>query len=114
MCSAHFNKEHFINNKSKVKRLKPDALPSLEQKVTRKRSLPSKLEEINRREALQKDDDTQTASEGEGHFELTGSENMVSRSSFVNIPQPCDHRLSFEQLCEMCDTIQKEEKCLQW
>ena len=36
---------------------------------------------------------------------------MVSRSSFANIPQLCDHRLSFEQLSEMCDTKQKEEKC---
>ena len=35
---------------------------------------------------------------------------MISRSCSVDIPRPCLHEVSFEQLCAMWNTEKKEEK----
>ena len=35
---------------------------------------------------------------------------MISRSCSVDIPWPCLHEFSFEQLCAMCNTEKKKEK----
>ena len=74
------------------------------------RVLPSKPEDIRKRQKLLKDEETQTASEGEGFFDPTDNKNKISRSCSVDIPWLCLHEFSSEQLCAMCNTEKMEEK----
>ena len=112
VCSAHFCDEDFINPDSLKRRLKPDALPAAHGKKVKTRSLPEKFKQIKQQEDLLKQEETATASEGEGTFEVTDKEGIVSRSIQVNIPLPCSHRLSLQLLRDQCDTQKKEEKYL--
>ena len=79
---------------------------------SKKRALPSKLENIRKSKKLLKDEETQTASERGGFFDPTDNKNMISRSCSVDIPRSRLHEFSFEQLCAMCNTDRRKRSIL--
>ena len=67
------------------------------------RSLPVKKKQIEELNAILESELNDTASEGEGKFDLTGKEDFVSRATQVNVEIPYDHRFS---------VIHKQEKII--
>lgn len=104
VCSAHFSDEDFISLHSQKRRLENDALPSARTKEVKTRSFPDKLAKNKQQEELMKQEEMATASEGEGTFEVTDKEGIVSRSVQVDIPLPCNRRLSLQLLRDQCNT----------
>ena len=95
---------------TKSRRLKAGACPSLFSwsKTNLKRSLPEKKKQIEERNAILESELTDTASEGEGKFDLT-DKDFVSRVTQVNVEIPCDHRFSVRVLFDLADTQAREE-----
>ena len=52
---------------------------------------------------------TDTASEGEGKFDLTDKEDFVTRATQVSVEMPCNHRFSERVLLDLADTQAREE-----
>lgn len=96
---------------AKSRRLKAGAWPSLFSwsKTNTERSLPKKKKEIEELNAILESELTDTASEGEGKFDLTDEEDFVSRATQVNFEIPCDHRFSVRVLLDLADTQAHEE-----
>lgn len=96
---------------TKSRRLKAGACPSLFSwsKTNPERSLPEKKKQIEELNAILESELTDTASEGEGKFDLTDKEDFVSRATQVNVEIPCDHRFSVRVLLDLADTKAREE-----
>ena len=96
---------------TKSRRLKAGACPSLFSwsKTNPKRSLPEKKKEIEELNAILESELTDTASEGEGKYDLTDKEDFVSRATQVNVEIPCDHRFSVRVLLDLANTQAREE-----
>lgn len=96
---------------TKSRRLKAGACPSLFSwsKTNPERSLPEKKKQIEELNAILESELTDTASEGEGKFDLTDKEDFVSRATQVNVEMPCDHRFSVRVLLDLADTQAREE-----
>ena len=73
------------------------------------RSLPVKKKLIEELDAILESELNDTASEGEGKFDLTGKEDFVSRATQVNVEIPCDHRFSVRVLLDLADTQARED-----
>ena len=116
VCSAHFCEEDYIDNKSKTRRLKKGAIPSLfswtkrNETQTAERSLPVKRKKIEELNALMEAELTETASEGEGLYETNDNPSLLSRSTQTSIELPCDHKFSLNVLKELANTKEKEMK----
>ena len=78
-------------------------------KTNPERSLPEKKKQIEELNAILESELTDTASEGEGKFDLTDKEDFVSRATQVNVEIPCDHRISLRVLLDLADTQAREE-----
>ena len=96
---------------TKSRGLKAGACPSLFSwsKTNPERSLPEKKKQIEELNAILESELTDTASEGEGKFDLTDKEDFVSRATQVNVEIPCDHRFSVRVLLDLADTQAREE-----
>lgn len=78
-------------------------------KTNPERSLPEKKKQIEELNAILESELTDTASEGEGKFDLTDKEDFVSRATQVNVEMPCDHRFSVRVLLDLADTQARKE-----
>jgi len=124
ICSEHFTSDDFINPESAKKRLKADAIPSIfawtkEKAQPVKRSVLEKLNESR----TEKEEATDTASEGEGDISVlngTGHQ-LVSRKTQTfeddvcikldhSLRIRCLHKFSVSHLLSKCTTSKKEEK----
>ena len=96
---------------TKSRRLKAGACPLLFSwsKTNPERSLPEKKKQIEELNAILESELTDTASEGDGKFDLTDKEDSVSRATQVNVEIPCDHRFSVRVLLDLGDTEAREE-----
>ena len=124
ICSAHFKSEHFLDPDAKKRRLKREAIPSFfawskEEPETEPRTVVKKLDAIR----LEKDEVTDTASEGEGDelinvasLTMTLRKTQTKESDFCNefldvyYRIPCWHRFSVYYLLSKCTSPAKEEK----
>ena len=96
---------------TKSRRLKAGTCPLLFSwlKTNPERSLPEKKKQIEELNAILESELTDTASEGDGKFDLTDKEDSVSRATQVNVEIPCDHRFSVRVLLDLGDTKAREE-----
>lgn len=78
-------------------------------KTNPEQSLPEKKKQIEELNAILESELTDTASGGEGKFDLTYEEDFVSKATQVNVEIPCDHRFSLRVLFDLADTQAREE-----
>lgn len=87
------------------KRLKDDACPSVfswTEKV-QERALPAKRAKLDEQRRKLEEEETETASEGEGYFE-TVDKQRVNRGIQVNLEVECPHTMSLRILKSKCTT----------
>ena len=73
------------------------------------RSLPENKKQMEKLNVILVSELTDTASEGEGKFDLTDKEDFASRATQVNVEIPCDHRFSVRVLLDLPDTQARKE-----
>lgn len=111
VCSEHFQKDDFVCFDTKSRRLKSGSCPSVFSwtKATPERLLPVKKKQLEELNTILESELTETASEGEGEFDLTDKEDFFSRATQVNVEMPCHHRFSVRVLLDLADTEAREE-----
>ena len=123
VCSAHFLPTDYFYFETEKRRLLPDAYPSIFSWTTeedtgytrgRRTSSIEKLEEAR----LEREEATETASEGEGH-PMDEKKQQISRKTQTScddfdpsapLLKPCSHSFGVKHLLSKCTTKKKEEK----
>lgn len=116
ICSSHFTEDDFIEPLANKKRLKRTAVPSKfiwtePGRESTERQVLGKLQVWHEN----KDEETDTASEGEGDVLDPQRPSSVSRNiqtdySFEELDLPCQHSFSVSHLLSKSTTEKKEEK----
>ena len=98
-CSAHFLEEDYKFINSQNKRLKDDACPSVFSwtEIAQERALPAKRAKLDEERKNLEEEETETASEGEGFFE-TVDEQRVNRGIQAKLEVECPHTMSLRIL----------------
>ncbi|XP_031570274.1 uncharacterized protein LOC116304654, partial [Actinia tenebrosa] len=112
VCSSHFLDTDYKFLDSKSRRLKEEACPSIfswSKTESNERPLSVRREQLQRKREMLKDEETESASEGEGFYDMA-SESTANRGNQTDLDIPCSHQLSIKMLKTRCPTSKKGER----